>query len=33
MPDTIFDRFYLLATPANADEIAANLKPESRIRQ
>jgi hypothetical protein len=26
MPEQIFDRFYLLATPANADEIAASLK-------
>ncbi len=26
MPDTIFEQFYLLATSANADEIAANLK-------
>lgn len=27
MPDAIFDRFYLLATSANADEVAASLKP------
>ena len=27
MPETIFGRFYLLATPANADEVAAGLKP------
>jgi hypothetical protein len=26
MPDAIFGRFYLLATPANADEVAASLK-------
>jgi hypothetical protein len=26
MPETIFERFYLLATPANADEVAAGLK-------
>ena len=26
MPDTIFQRFYLLATPANADQVAASLK-------
>jgi hypothetical protein len=26
MPDTIFDRFYLLATLANADEVADSLK-------
>jgi hypothetical protein len=32
MPETIFDRFYLLATPATADEIAASLKPETRQR-
>jgi hypothetical protein len=31
MPDTIFDRFYLLATPANADEIAATLKLDSKM--
>ena len=29
-PETIFDRFFLLATSANADEIAATLKTESR---
>ena len=26
MPETIFERFYLLATPANADQVAASLK-------
>jgi hypothetical protein len=26
MPATVFERFYLLATPANADQIAASLK-------
>jgi hypothetical protein len=31
MPETIFQRFYLLATPANADEVAAGLKTEARI--
>jgi hypothetical protein len=25
MPDTIFERYFLLATPANADEVAASL--------
>jgi hypothetical protein len=33
MPEAIFERFYLLATPANADEVAAGLKTESRIRR
>jgi hypothetical protein len=33
MPETIFERFYLLATPANADEVAADLKTESRIQR
>jgi hypothetical protein len=33
MPETVFDRFYLLATAANADEIAASLKPEPGTRQ
>jgi hypothetical protein len=28
-PDTIFERFYLLATPANADQIAASLKAQN----
>jgi hypothetical protein len=27
MPETVFDQYYLLATPANADEVAAALKP------
>jgi hypothetical protein len=31
MPETIFERFYLLATPDNADEVAAGLTTESRI--
>jgi hypothetical protein len=26
MPETILERFYLLATPANADQVAASLK-------
>jgi hypothetical protein len=26
MPETIFERFYVLATPANADQVAASLK-------
>jgi hypothetical protein len=29
MPETIFERFYLLATPANADQIAASLKAQN----
>jgi len=33
MPETVFDRFYLLATPASADEIAASLNAESRIQR
>jgi len=33
MPETIFARFFLLATPANADEVAASLKTESRIQR
>jgi len=33
MPETIFDRFYLLATPANADEVAAGLKTASGIQR
>src|ERR1700678_1085149 len=33
MPETVFERFFLLATPANADEIAAGLKTESRIQR
>jgi hypothetical protein len=33
MPETVFERFYLLATPANADEVAAGLKSESRIQR
>jgi len=33
MPETIFERFYLLATPANADEVAAGLTTESRIQR
>lgn len=33
MPETIFERFYLLATPANANEVAAGLKTESRIQR
>jgi hypothetical protein len=33
MPETIFDRFYLLATSANADEVAASLKTESGIQR
>jgi hypothetical protein len=33
MPETIFERFYLLATPANADEVAAGLRTESRIQR
>jgi hypothetical protein len=33
MPDTIFDRFYVLATPANAEEIAATLKPQPGLPQ
>jgi hypothetical protein len=33
MPETIFERFFLLATPANADEVAAGLKTESRIQR
>ena len=33
MPETIFDQYYLLATPANADEVAAGLKTESEIRR
>jgi hypothetical protein len=28
-PETIFERFYLLATPANADQIAASLKAQN----
>jgi hypothetical protein len=31
-PETIFDRYYLLATPANAEEVAGSLKTESGIR-
>jgi hypothetical protein len=30
MPETIFERYYFLATPANADEIAAGLETESK---
>jgi hypothetical protein len=33
MPETIFERYYLLATPANADEVAASLNTESRIQR
>jgi hypothetical protein len=29
MPETIFERFYLLATPANADQVAASLKAQN----
>jgi hypothetical protein len=29
MPQTIFERFYLLATPANADQTAASLKAQN----
>jgi hypothetical protein len=32
MPETIFDQFYILATPANADEVAADLKTDSKIQ-
>jgi hypothetical protein len=33
MPETIFEQFYVLATPANADEVAASLKTESKIQR
>jgi hypothetical protein len=33
MPETIFDRFYLLVTEANADEVAAGLKTASRTQR
>jgi hypothetical protein len=33
MPQTIFDQFFLLATPANADEVAASLKTVSKTQR
>jgi hypothetical protein len=33
MPETIFERYFLLATPANADEVAGSLKSESRLQR
>jgi hypothetical protein len=32
-PETVFEKFYLLATQANADEVAAGLKTESTTRR
>jgi hypothetical protein len=33
MPEKILDRFFLLATPENAEEIAAGLKTESKVQR
>jgi hypothetical protein len=33
LPETIFEQFFLLATQANADEVAASLKSSSSIRR